>query len=139
MCTGVNEQKKEWLLRYLRAKASEKVVLDEMEELRASYVLPSPTIDDMPHGDGNGSDLSDYAVRYDQLYHKLIRAYTSRMEIYDEIVRAVNAMQASEAEKCILRYRYILGYSWEKIAVTMNYTYRHVTRLHGQALGNLNV
>ena len=34
----------------------------------------------------------------------------------------------------ILRKRYIDGKTFEEIAVTLHYTYRHVTRLHGSAL-----
>ena len=38
------------------------------------------------------------------------------------------------AEKEVLIRRYLMGKAWEQIAVEMNYTYRHVTRLHGTAL-----
>ena len=34
----------------------------------------------------------------------------------------------------ILWRRYISGLSWEQVAVSMNYTYRRVTQLHGEAL-----
>ena len=34
----------------------------------------------------------------------------------------------------ILWRRYISGFSWEQVAVSMNYTYRRVTQLHGEAL-----
>lgn len=36
----------------------------------------------------------------------------------------------------ILTRRYLLGQTWEKIAVEMGYSYRHVTKLHGYALKN---
>lgn len=38
------------------------------------------------------------------------------------------------AYRNVLELRYIQGLSWEQIAVNLNYTYRHVTRLHGEAL-----
>jgi len=34
----------------------------------------------------------------------------------------------------VLDKRYIAGKTWEQIAVEMNYTYRRVTQLHGEAL-----
>lgn len=34
----------------------------------------------------------------------------------------------------LLTLRYVDGLRWEEIACTMSYSFRHVTRLHGQAL-----
>ena len=34
----------------------------------------------------------------------------------------------------VLKHRYLYGKRWEQIAVDMKYAFRHVTRLHGQAL-----
>ena len=34
----------------------------------------------------------------------------------------------------VLRHRYLYGKRWEQIAIDMKYAFRHVTRLHGQAL-----
>ena len=34
----------------------------------------------------------------------------------------------------ILKQRYLYGKRWEQIAVDMKYGFRHITRLHGQAL-----
>lgn len=35
----------------------------------------------------------------------------------------------------LLTLRYVEGKRWEEIACIMHYSFRHVTRLHGQALG----
>ena len=39
----------------------------------------------------------------------------------------------------ILWRRYISGLSWEQVAVSMNYTYRRVTQLHGDALKAIGI
>ena len=40
-------------------------------------------------------------------------------------------------EHNVLVQRYILLHSWEQTAVELGYSYRHVTRLHGEALRQL--
>ena len=45
----------------------------------------------------------------------------------------------NEHEKQILTYRYLLGWSWEKISEEMGYTIRHITRMHGSALKNFKI
>lgn len=39
--------------------------------------------------------------------------------------------------RALLRYRYIEGMTWEQVAVKMNYSWRQVHRLHGDALQQL--
>ena len=41
-----------------------------------------------------------------------------------------------ETEKEILRLKYLVGKSFDQIAVYLGYSYRHVTRIHGNALRN---
>lgn len=139
MCTEDNEIKKAFLRRYLESKKREKELELEMEELEGRYILPSKVIDDMPHGSGGDSDLSDFAAQYDRLYHKIKRQYARSMTIYDEIINAIEAMPIGEAGKTVLRYRYVLGIKWEEIAVAMNYSFRRVTQLHGEALSKLKL
>lgn len=43
----------------------------------------------------------------------------------------------SPVHRDLLRRRYLLGESWEQIAVGMHYGYRHVTRMHGAAIEEL--
>ena len=45
---------------------------------------------------------------------------------------------ADGTEQEILSRRYLLGQSWEKIAVEMNYGYRHVLKIHGRALAHFS-
>jgi len=43
-------------------------------------------------------------------------------------------MMSDDVLKSILLKRYIHFHEWEQIAIDLGYTYRHVTRLHGEAL-----
>ena len=50
-----------------------------------------------------------------------------------EIRKTINDVQDSKLQSLLWR-RYISGFSWEQVAVSMAYTYRRVTQLHGDAL-----
>lgn len=139
MCSEQNELKKAWLNRYLDSKRKEKELLLELEKLESDYILPSKVIDDMPHGSAGDSDLSAFAAQYDHLYHKIKSQLRRSMIIYSQLVEAIDAMPTGEAPKTLLHYRYILGYTWERIAVEMNYSFRHVLRLHGEALSKFAI
>ena len=50
-----------------------------------------------------------------------------------DIRKTINDVQDSKLQSLLWR-RYISGFSWEQVAVSMAYTYRRVTQLHGDAL-----
>ena len=52
-----------------------------------------------------------------------------RIQIADEIMELRN-----DNYRVVLSERYIQGKKFEEIAVEQNYAYRHITRLHGEAL-----
>ena len=73
-----------------------------------------------------------------ELERKLLQKRYRRIRAFKKVQAAIERLE-SEQEKDLLTYRYLKGYSWEKIAVEMGYTYRHVTRLHGEALTNFKM
>ena len=128
-----NEKKKQFLMSYLQAKRDVERIELQLAELRLNKLTPSMAPDDgMPHA-SDISDLSDYAARVDELERKLLRRRYNRIRAFKKVQAAIERME-SEQEKDLLTYRYLKGYSWEKIAVEMGYTYRHTIRLHGEAL-----
>lgn len=133
MCTTANEAKKAYLQRYLNSKRREDELTLAIEELETRYGLQSPKLTGMPHGSG-GKDLSDFAAKYDRLHTQMVETLEASMEIYSQISKAIEDSGGTEAEKCVLRYRYIHGYTWERIAVTMDYSYQWICELHGRAL-----
>ena len=126
------EEKKRYLRRYLAAKRRERMLLEQMEELRASQTSPKSWGDGMPHGAGT-ADLSGYAARWDGLAAQLEAARQEAVATYTEIWGAVNRCPSALDVELLTR-RYLLGQSWERIAVEMGYSYRHVTKLHGRSL-----
>lgn len=129
------DEKKKYLRGHLAAKRRERLLSEQIEELRASQTSPSSLGDGLPRGSGV-SDLSGYAARWDELQAKLEAARIEAVETYKEIWGAITKCREPDAE--ILTRRYLLGQSWEQIAVGMGYSYRHITKLHGWALKNFN-
>ena len=132
-----NEEKKRYLNGYIYSQRKIRLLTEQINELRGNKMFPSVNNDGMPHGSGI-SDLSGYAARLDELIHQLEAekdvAIQKRKEIYDQI-----QSMADGNEKEILERRYLMGETWEKIAVSMNYNYRWVLRIHGRALNNFKI
>ena len=127
-----NEEKKQYLRRYQAAKRRVGLIQEEIEELRSSKTSPVGLGDGLPHGSGT-SDLSGYAARLDELLRELEAEREMQMVTYHEIWNQVKKIpNATEQE--VLTRRYLIGQSWEKIAVEMHYSYRQIIRIHGAAL-----
>lgn len=132
-----NEEKKQYLRRYQTAKRRVGLIQEEIEELRSSKTSPVGLGDGMPHGSGT-SDLSGYAARWDELVRELEAEKEMQMVTYREIRQQIG-MVPDPTEQEILSRRYLIGQSWEKIAVEMGYSYRNITRIHGRALQNFEI
>lgn len=132
-----NEEKKQYLRRYQVAKRRVGLIQEEIEELRSSKTSPVGLGDGMPRGSGT-SDLSGYAARLDELLRELEAEKEMQMVTYREIRQQIE-MVPDAIEQEILSRRYLIGQSWEKIAVEMKYSYRHVTKLHGHALNHFEI
>lgn len=130
-----NDEKKEYLKSYRRAKTEARSIEESIMELRTNKMYPSICEQDgMPHGSG-GSDLSGYAARLDELERRLQAKKWECINLYHQIMADIMAMPEA-TERTLLQYRYISGWTWERIAVEMDFTYRWVLKLHGKALNN---
>jgi len=129
-----NERKKEYLRSYRKSVFREKDILDEIQRLRDDKMFPSVINDGMPRSN-KCSDLSDYIVLMDRQIEALKRERLDKMRIYTDIENRIKTMD-DETEKEILRLKYLVGKSFDQIAVYLGYSYRHVTRIHGNALRN---
>lgn len=133
-----NEKKKEYLRQYGCALRAERAIEEEIQQVRLDKMFPALVQDGMPRGSGGNSDLSDFAVKVDELLADLKKQAERRVTLRKEIIRKIEQME-DETEKLVLRLRYIHLKSWETISVELNYTYHHVLKLHGKALKNFEV
>ena len=126
------ETAKQYLNSYIPANRAVKHLEQDIEQLRAERMSVRHRMDGMPHASGY-SDLSDYAAKLDALEQKLIHARYKRVSIYTDIFDQIEKTE-DETEKELLSCRYLRGYSWEKIAEIMQYSYAQVHRIHRRAL-----
>ena len=78
-----NKTKKQYLLQYRHLERTQKILEDELTQLMLDAAMPgSPGFE--PHTpSGKIHDLSDYAVKYDQLYAKLAKLKARKWEIHE--------------------------------------------------------
>lgn len=133
-----NEEKKKYLRQYECALYTERAIEEEIQQVRLDKMFPALVQDGMPHGSGGNSDLSDFAVKVDELLADLKKQAEERITLRKEIVQKIEQME-DETEKLVLRLRYIQLLKWEEIAVRMDYDYRYTLKVHGRALKNFEI
>lgn len=126
-----------WLNRYRAAVREEQMILDEIQRLREDKMFPSLVMDGMPHGSSQ-SDLSAYAAKLDEQMAKLKEWRLEKAKMYERILDRIRRVE-DDNQRALLMCRYIKGMSWEDIAVSLGYTWRHVHRIHSQALDSINL
>lgn len=132
-----NEKKKEFLMSYQKEKRRVRRLEEQLEELRQNKMSPSVTNDGMPHGTDK-KDLSDYAVKVDEIEQELVAARYSRICAFQDVQKRIETME-DEREKDLLTYRYLRGLKWEEVAVRMGYSWQHTHKVHSRALENLKM
>lgn len=131
------ERKKEYLSRYLEISREIDELCIELYEWRGKAVKITTVISSMPRANSFGSRMQDSVERITEIEDKISSRIEGLIAAREEIIRAIEQVNDSTL-RLLLKYHYIQGFTWEKIADRMHYTSRHVTRLHGQALDLIN-
>lgn len=127
-----NELKKEYLRGYEKAVRQMARSALRIKEIRLSKMYSPIIIDDMPHASGAG-DLSGYAATLDAEERKYMKYRYQRIKRCKEISDKIERLE-NEDEKDVLMCRYIRLMKWEDICVKIGHSWRHVHRIHAQAL-----
>ena len=127
-----NEEKKKYLMGYIYSTRKVQRLAEQIEELRRTKMFPAMNNDGMPRGNAH-NDLSTYAARLDELIHLLEAEKETAIQKYKEIYTQVQLME-NDVEKEVLERKYLLGDTWWRIALKMNYAESHIYRIHGAAL-----
>lgn len=126
--------KKEWLGRYNILKGDIERTENEIQRWRARAQSVTQHITDMPKGGQNRNQLEDAVCAIDELEQELSGQILESIAVRKEIAAAIDAVR-NPVYRELLKRRYIDGDKWEKIAVEMNYCYKHVVHtLHPRAL-----
>lgn len=125
---------KEYLQQYRDAVRRTIAAQDHLDELRAIAERITPRYGGegggtVQSGDRLGETVAKIIAAEDRLDAEISLLIATEREIES----AINNVDDSILRK-LLYERYINGKTWEQIAVSLNYTYRRVTQLHGKAL-----
>lgn len=138
MATYENKLKMQYLMRYLDAKRRAKAILDEIRDLEDLATKVTVTFNDMPGGGGADDKLGIIVANIVDLKADMV-TQAKTMKAEQQIVQAVIDAVDDPDQRHLLRLRYINGYKWERVAVEMNYTFRHTLRIHGAALSAVRI
>ena len=131
------EEKKEYLKGYEKAIRQMERSEVKINEMRLNRICPSVNNDGMPHAHNN-NDLSGYAALLDEEERRYMKARYNRIKTCKEISDKIERME-NEDEKDVLMYRYIKLMKWEDICVKMQYSWKHIHRIHSKALNNFKM
>lgn len=132
-----NQEKKELLNGYIKAKKRFDRISDTMLEVMSYATKITPLLSDMPKGgNGSGNKIERTIERLDSLANDLEEQAVRMRKAMKQVQSAIQTVP-DETLRLLLELRYINGYTWEQIAVKMNYSYVHVCRLHGAALNQI--
>lgn len=122
---------------YRWAKKQEERILEEIQALRMDKMFPSAVNDGMPKG-SEQRDLSDYAVKLDELIQELKEERLEKVKRLRNIEKSIRELQNEDAQM-IMRLRYIDGLKWEEVCVAINYEWAQMHRIHAKALREIKI
>lgn len=125
---------KDYLMQYRNAVKRAAAATDHIAELRAMAERITPQYGSSGSGSHSTGDKLGAAVARIVDAENRVSDELEMLEATErEVVNTISAVHDATLST-LLYERYINGKTWEQIAVSMNYTYRRVTQLHGAAL-----
>ena len=124
---------KEWLM---QARDLDDLINAKLEErdrwlALACRVTGNITPDKVQTSPGNTSEAA--FLKYAALSEEIDRYVDRLVDLKREITEAIHKVPEKRLQTLLIEY-YLNHKTWEQVAVTMNYGYRQVIRLHEKAL-----
>ena len=112
--------------------------LEQVAELRSMLLPGAIRYDkDKVQTSNNADSISDTVSKIMELEEKINTDIDELVELKSVARDNIERME-NEVEKVILYKRYFNNESFENIAVECGYSWRHIHRLHGEALKNFD-
>ena len=134
----MNEDKIRWLKSYRGLIAEMQRLQREIERWRSIAEKVTPTLSAVRFTAPNGSRIENRVEKIDTLRDSLAAKMDELIRLRIQIEQAVEAVP-DDRLRLLLRYRYIDGMTFEKIAEKMNLSYQWVSKLHGDALEQVQI
>lgn len=128
---------KERLRQYCNIKREREQLLEQLEEVEKALYSPKiQRLTGMPSGgkpDGNPQEnLVARHIELQERYRAKVDELAAELLAIELAIETLNGTL-----RTLLRFRYIDGLKWEEVCVRMNYSWRQIHNLHGQALNQL--
>ena len=112
--------------------------LEQVAELRSMLLPGAIRYDkDKVQTSNNADSISDTVSKIMELEEKINTDIDELVELKSVAREKIERME-NDVEKVILYKRYFNNESFENIAVECGYSWRHIHRLHGEALKNFD-
>ena len=130
---------KEYLSQAYRIDQRINSKLEQVASLRALATKATSTIsDNLPSGSQNVQAMEDNIVKIIDLENEINKDISTLVDLRREIVGVIKRISNPEYQT-LLELRYLCFYSWEKVAVEMDYDLRYMHKLHRKALEQCSV
>lgn len=124
---------KEYLKQYQRAQSEKDALYEQIEVLRREAMrIKTPMLDEHISG-GIPRTMEDVVAEMVDLRQYLFAKIRQCLALQKEIAVVIDSLDDARYVD-LLKRRYILGHTWERIAYEMGYHWRSVYKIHGQAL-----
>lgn len=125
---------RERLRAYRKSLFEEQELKWRLEEMETRMYSPkSQKLTGMPPGGGSGgSALEEAVTAHQQLYDFYLSKLTGLTTERFEIEKALEMLDPQQ--RCLIRYRYLDGYSWEGVCEAMHYGWSQTHAIHAAAL-----
>ena len=128
---------KEYLLQYKDAQREVDRLINERARWIARATKVTPTYTGMPHGDSGEDRMQDAVERLSEVEKELNEKIDKLVDLRREVEATIHTI-GDERLETVLRYRYIDCMTFEQMAVKMNYCYKQICRMHGDALQKMS-
>lgn len=117
---------------FLAISTEIKQLEDEIKILKEQKTsIKSQIITDLPKG-GTAKLLEDIIIRIEESIHDLAK---KRVNLAEQVLLIEeNIEELQPHERALIRYKYINDMSYHQIEKRMNYSVRHLKRIHSQIL-----
>ena len=126
---------KEYLQQYRNAEDSINAKLDQIHKLRELATKTTQTLTaDNVQSSGSDDKISVTVSKIVDMENEVDAEIDELHDIKNQVEGVISAVPNAK-QRAVLTRRYINGYTWERIAADMNFSYWHVVgRLHPSAL-----
>ena len=132
-----SQEKIAWLGRYRIAEKEVDRLTEKIRRWQSRAESITMPLEGMPKSGGTNDPMCIVDAIADE-QKVLLEKIVKMQQMCREIEAAIDTMPDLRLAQ-LLRYRYLNGYTWEQIAVDMSYSYMHICRMHGNALGALKM